>query len=477
MHAAGVDAVLIALPDTLRQPHSTPCLVWRPNGMASAAVVTRLAAAGAKGGRVYRVAHSAHRPAYLPSVTSILSVLDKAALVPWAVRTSLNVVRQELHTQRALGFEALRDGTEATDRAGVGAAWVEAVLDRAARAPDETKNAAAGLGTRVHAAVDAIIKGVDPGPLDPDVLPAVDGFRSWYARSGMTLSPAGDFTVYSRTYRYAGAADCLGRAADGSVVVLDFKTSNFIHSSYALQLAAYAYAVQEMARGGELDVDAMLAGTAAVVPMEGAGAAEAEAEASAAVEEAAAMTQSREGAVAAAVGGEAAPPSELPPALAGSGGISAPSLAFGGLDGWTVGGPMSMPTSPMATPTPWPSPGAAAAPLSPPPRRAVRAPRSTKAASSALLHGRSPIIDDDFLRSVGGGGRAPLSTQTARGRHGPDGDDLLAGISAVVVRLDKSSGAVEVQRVGDLRRAFDAFKAALMLWHAMQGSLLEPVKP
>ena len=43
--------------------------------------------------------------------------------------------------------------------------------------------------------------------------------------------------VYSTKYQYAGALDCIGkRKSDGKIVILDFKTSNFIHDNYALQV-------------------------------------------------------------------------------------------------------------------------------------------------------------------------------------------------------------------------------------------------
>lgn len=49
----------------------------------------------------------------------------------------------------------------------------------------------------------------------------------------------------------AGALDCLGRReSDGKLVVVDFKTTNQLVDSYALQLAAYAHAYMEMHAGG-----------------------------------------------------------------------------------------------------------------------------------------------------------------------------------------------------------------------------------
>ena len=51
--------------------------------------------------------------------------------------------------------------------------------------------------------------------------------------------------VFSAKYRYAGAMDAIAYR-DGSLVALDWKTSNGIYPEYALQVAAYAKALEEM---------------------------------------------------------------------------------------------------------------------------------------------------------------------------------------------------------------------------------------
>ena len=218
-------------------------------------MTSRVAARAGFVGRMYRVPMGGSRYALFPSVTSVLNVMDKAFLVPWAVRLSLDVVREDLVARESGGSGA---GTEA---AAAAPGWIERLLARASAAADTQRKQSADFGTRAHAAIDAIVKGGEPLVSD-DIAPVVAGFRAWLAASGLTLSPIGDFPVYSRRYKYAGAADCLGCAADGSLVVLDFKTSNSIHGSYALQLAAYAHAVEEMWAAGELDVDAMFGGKA-----------------------------------------------------------------------------------------------------------------------------------------------------------------------------------------------------------------------
>jgi hypothetical protein len=93
-------------------------------------------------------------------------------------------------------------------------------------------------GTRVHAAIDAIIRGVYPRPPVPnDIASAVSGFEAWYASSGIRFAPAGDTVVYSLQHGFAGATDAIGYRTDGSaIVVCDFKTSNSTQPAYALQV-------------------------------------------------------------------------------------------------------------------------------------------------------------------------------------------------------------------------------------------------
>jgi hypothetical protein len=58
------------------------------------------------------------------------------------------------------------------------------------------------------------------------------------------------------------------------------------------------------------------------------------------------------------------------------------------------------------------------------------------------------------------------------GGGGPDG----VPVEALVVRLDRVTGVAEVKSVVALDAAFDAFKAALLLWHAGQAAMLETVE-
>jgi len=182
------------------------------------------------------------RPA---SVTSVVNVLDKSGLVPWAVHSALRSVKTELANTRGTVTPSVLDD----------------ILARAAGEPDRVKSFAASFGTRVHDAIDTSIREGYFASASPDIPAArasilaslgtaadapskhsVDCFLRWAETSGLELDVSGDAFVTWPGLGYRGAFDALGWTADGRAVVIDLKTSSRIHDSYALQLAAYVHA-------------------------------------------------------------------------------------------------------------------------------------------------------------------------------------------------------------------------------------------
>lgn len=403
----------------------------------------------ASGGRGYRIppppsrGGGASQPpddAILPSVTTVLNVLDKGGLLPWAIRTCLAAVRLPLTASLSAALTTcvhplpLPPSHAATLLEQI---KLEEVLAHAARASDAFKSSAAALGTRVHAAIDAYItgrgvvlqgeegevvhgrstQGGDAAPLrvESDIVPVVRGFMAWYARAGVRLSTAGDTSVYSRTYGYAGSLDCVGRTREGGYVVLDFKTSNSVHNSYALQLAAYVTALQEMHADGELDIHSLFP------PLP---------EQAAASQAAAVQSTSLQSAPGRAAGvGVKTPRTAIPSPIVDEAFVSGAARA-------------SSHTRSMST-------HADAAPVLP----AVGA---SPSATGPLM-----FVDDGCDVSSSRASDLALPPEMR--------------IEGWVVRLDKVTGDVSVSRVRDVGVAFQAFKAALMLWHAAQSDLMQEV--
>ena len=111
---------------------------------------------------------------------------------------------------------------------------------------------AAEEGTAVHNAVEQLIAGNEITWMDEYgnakynltvwqmILKAADFFKTHKPE----VIAAEEFT-FSDQFQYAGTADLIVKM-DGEIWLLDVKTSNNLHRSYDLQLAAYAKAWEEM---------------------------------------------------------------------------------------------------------------------------------------------------------------------------------------------------------------------------------------
>lgn len=113
-------------------------------------------------------------------------------------------------------------------------------------------------GTQVHEAAEALVLGKEVNWMDDYgnakysqlVWEMILKFYDfWYTHKPELIS-AEEF-VYSDEFKYAGTADLLVKM-DGETWLLDIKTSNNLHRSYNLQLAAYAKAIEE-AKGIKID--------------------------------------------------------------------------------------------------------------------------------------------------------------------------------------------------------------------------------
>ena len=151
-----------------------------------------------------------------PSVTTILSVVAKPALVKWAKRTAIDFVRSAVGDAPFVTKEEL-----------------EEILDRALVEPERIKNAAAGRGTALHEGIaDRAREGVGQ---EFEVL----------RRLGLAVI-ATEVTVYSER-GFAGTADVVAVDHHGRIVVIDWKSGG-VWPEHAMQVAAYRLAIAEMTR-------------------------------------------------------------------------------------------------------------------------------------------------------------------------------------------------------------------------------------
>lgn len=174
------------------------------------------------------------------SVSTILHVIDKPALVAWAANETADAAIE-------MGGQAL---DTLIDKMGVDE--VRNTLSRARfRGPGPGRKSAKDLGSAVHQACEVYaLTGERPEIDDPEVGVFVDRFEEWCDKAQPTYTAA-ELTVYHPTFGYAGTADCF-LDLDGLPVIGDYKTTRKGHDDRgkpthpwpeaALQLAGLRYA-------------------------------------------------------------------------------------------------------------------------------------------------------------------------------------------------------------------------------------------
>lgn len=174
----------------------------------------------------------------LRSVTSILGVLNKEALIQWAVDQAMDDLRATL----VPGDDGIIHVTPS---------GLEAVLQQARMAHYRSKTEAADLGTQAHEAIEDYLRtGLesDLTGTDPRVSNCYDLFRAWWDQAGLSVIQT-ELMVYHAGLGYAGQLDFLAADQDGNPVLIDWKTSKSLYSDYDLQVVAYAKALHAMGRG------------------------------------------------------------------------------------------------------------------------------------------------------------------------------------------------------------------------------------
>ena len=190
----------------------------------------------ARGGRTYTIDGNEY-----PSVTTVLQVIAKPALIPWAKKVSLEKVRAELYTYVD---DSLFGGQRTLDRRGV-----DTIVESARKRPDEVRDEAADFGSQAHGLVEGHILWAmgkrEALPIVPPALaPVVNTFFAWQEQAGLTI-PHSARVGYSTAHGFVGTLDGLA-TRNGLPVVLDWKTSNGLWPEMRLQVAAYALALSEM---------------------------------------------------------------------------------------------------------------------------------------------------------------------------------------------------------------------------------------
>jgi hypothetical protein len=159
-----------------------------------------------------------------PSVTTILGIKDKPALVGWAKRETAACAVRNLEVLNKM----------------VQGGGPRAAVDWLKKIPDYRRDAAADLGTAVHAAAEAIGRGESMAVGD-DVRPFIDAYRRDFLEPFEPRFLALEPMVFSERHEYGGTADAFA-LIEGETWLLDYKTGVGVYSDVALQLAGLARA-------------------------------------------------------------------------------------------------------------------------------------------------------------------------------------------------------------------------------------------
>jgi genome maintenance exonuclease 1 len=150
-----------------------------------------------------------------PSVTTILSVVGKPALVQWAKRVAIESVRAALDGVRELTRDQLDE-----------------VLDQALEEPERQRDAAATRGSSLHEEILRQVKET--------------GYDEFGVLLRLGVSPlAAEYVLYSDRHCYAGTTDLVATTDGNGLVVIDWKSGG-VWPEHALQIGAYRLALEEM---------------------------------------------------------------------------------------------------------------------------------------------------------------------------------------------------------------------------------------
>ncbi len=172
----------------------------------------------------------------VPSVTQIISVLEKPGLLQWGANCGAELLAKRLRPGQAL------DEVEIAE-----------LCDAIRFAHRRISGRAKGVGALAHDWIARYLASLvrtlprmetPPLPVNEQARRACLAARDWLD-SNHFEPLAVEQMVYSRRHGYAGTVDFPSRI-DGRISLTDWKTSAAIYPEYHLQLAAYAEAWWEM---------------------------------------------------------------------------------------------------------------------------------------------------------------------------------------------------------------------------------------
>jgi hypothetical protein len=154
----------------------------------------------------------------VPSVTTIIAMLNKPLLTGWAARLAAEYAVEQWENMST---------------------WHPRVKIREIKgAHERERDASAVRGTAVHAAIDDWCQGKAHSS-SPEISPYMGSFMKFLLEKRPTFLRT-EVTLWNRKHNYAGTADAICVIA-GETWLIDYKTGKNLHDEVGLQLSALAH--------------------------------------------------------------------------------------------------------------------------------------------------------------------------------------------------------------------------------------------
>src|SRR5438477_2816654 len=146
---------------------------------------------------------------WFPGVTTVLQMIAKPALIQWSSNMACENIKEYL-MENALNKPLTKEEIEKACLEG------KNIYKKKAEAQ-------ADIGTKVHKAIDSLIKG-DILEITDEIKPAIEGFINWNDSNDLTIE-FGDTKIGSKVFGYGGSLDMVAFNKSNEAILVDFKTT------------------------------------------------------------------------------------------------------------------------------------------------------------------------------------------------------------------------------------------------------------
>lgn len=176
-------------------------------------------------GRLKHAYYWVEQNKFIPGVTSVLGILDKPALLPWAAGQATEYVRANLPE-------------------GATKAQIKEVCEKAKTEWRRVRDEAGDIGSAVHAVAEAIFNGLPIElPQDERAQNGVKALQTWIVDNRIRPIET-ELIVFSKSCYVAGTMDLLADV-NGKLTQVDFKTGSGIYPEHLFQTGIYRHAWME----------------------------------------------------------------------------------------------------------------------------------------------------------------------------------------------------------------------------------------